>query len=438
MAEEREGIFRKQALERMSSPDRLEQLIQVVSPKEWLLLATFFGLGVLFLTWCIWGQLPTTVSGEGVIVRPRRIIELQSEAAGRLSAVNVRVGDQVKSGELIASIDQAEIRQQLEEDRARLANLELQDREESALQSQQSRLQDRDYAAQKRDLALQIANRDQTIRNTERVNAVLQERLNALHEAIKSGILPKLSSELLETEKEFLSNQALISRLQAERSELQNQVTQIETRRTELARTFLEASTTRRNRILELRRNVALNEVELEKGTRILSQQAGRIVEVDATEGEVLSRGSRLAYLELEEAPGDLACVLYFPVRDGKRLRPGMRVQTTPDSVKRERFGGIIGKVRTVSGFPVTQEGAALVLGNMELARRMLKGEPQIEVIVDLERDPATVSGYKWSSSRGPRMQITAGTTTSGRITIESRSPITYLLPFLRGMSGMD
>jgi len=152
VAEEREGIFRKQALERMSSPDRLEQLIQVVSPKEWLLLATFFGLGVLFLTWCIWGQLPTTVSGEGVIVRPRRIIELQSEAAGRLSAVNVRVGDQVKSGELIASIDQAEIRQQLEEDRARLANLELQDREESALQSQQSRLQDRDYAAQKRDL----------------------------------------------------------------------------------------------------------------------------------------------------------------------------------------------------------------------------------------------------------------------------------------------
>ncbi len=62
MPEERQGIFRKQALERMSSPERLDQLIQIVSPKDWFLLAILLTLGAVSIAWCIWGRLPTTVS----------------------------------------------------------------------------------------------------------------------------------------------------------------------------------------------------------------------------------------------------------------------------------------------------------------------------------------------------------------------------------------
>ena len=74
MAAEKQSLFRKEALERMSSPERLDQLIQIVSPHDWLLLGTMLTMMMLVVAWCIWGQLPTTVTGQGVIVRPRKIV----------------------------------------------------------------------------------------------------------------------------------------------------------------------------------------------------------------------------------------------------------------------------------------------------------------------------------------------------------------------------
>jgi HlyD family secretion protein len=38
----------------------------------------------------------------------------------------------------------------------------------------------------------------------------------------------------------------------------------------------------------------------------------------------------------------------YFPIKDGKQIKPEMVISITPDTVQRERFGGIIGKVNAV------------------------------------------------------------------------------------------
>ncbi len=114
------------------------------------------------------------------------------------------------------------------------------------------------------------------------------------------------------------------------------------------------------------------------------------------------------------------AAVVHFTIADGGRVQPGMRVEVTPDSVERARFGSIIGKVRTVSAFPVTRSEAT----------------PQIDVMVDLERDRSSPGGYRWSASSGPKMRIPPGTTATARVTVESRAPISYILPFLRSRDG--
>ena len=422
----------------MSSPERLDQLIQIVSPRDWFLLAILLSLGGVLIAWCIWGQLPTTVSGRGIMIRPNKIVEIQSQAAGRLADFKLRVGDQVNQGDLLGVIDQSPIRRQLEQDRARLAVLESEDRKQNALQGQQARLQDRDFAAHQKDLQMQIASLNEATHKREALRGVFKKRLDALHEAINVGIEPKVSYDLLETEKENLDNEVRISEMDTQRSDLENRIQQIETERTELSRSLLQSSNQRQNQILELRRNVEVAQVQLENNGRVLSEYSGRVVEISAHPGQAVNAGSRLASLELQEAASDLVCIAYFVVGEGKQIRTGMRIQVTPDSVKRERFGGIVGSVSSVSAFPVTKEGAVVMLGNPEVAERMLRNEPQIEVLVNLEKDGSTYSGYRWSSSKGPQIPITAGTTTSARVTVEKRAPITYLLPILRGALGVN
>jgi HlyD family secretion protein len=432
------GVFRKQALDRMSSPERLDQLIRIVSSKHWLMMAAMLAMMGGVVAWCILGRLPTTVSGQGIIIRPRKIIAMQSQAAGKLLSFNLHVGDQVRKGDLLGLVDQTEIRKQLQEDRLRLVEYETQDRRKTALQQEQILLQDREVEERKKYLLNQASSRDDSIRAAEALAPVLQTRLDMLTEVVKQGLEPRNSAELLQARKDLLENQSKISDLKVLRSEIEGQMQEFKTGEKELERTFFEVSMERRNQIMELRKNIALCEVQLERNTRIVAEHSGWVVEIAANLGQVMSPGTRLASVEVQEPSAGLVCVTYFPVRDGKRIQPGMKIQVTPDTVKRERFGGILGRVSSVSAFPVTREGASLLLGSPEVAARLLGDEPQIEVIAEPETDPATFSGYRWSSRKGPDLSITTGTTTTSRVTIEMRSPITYILPFLREISGIN
>ena len=437
MAEEKQELFRKEALERMSSPERLDQLIRIVAPKDWLFLGSALLIVSMILAWCVWGRLPTTVNGQGVILRPRRIVEIQSQASGRLVTFRLRVGDAVRRGDIIGVIDQAEIRKQLQEDRARLKEFQSQDREKTSLHQEQFQLQSRDVEAQKKYLTMQSLNKEKLIKDAEVLAPILKKRMESRKAMMDQGLIPKVSDEALQAEKEFLENQSRISELQAQLREIESQLKQLDTKQQELQRQLFEASTGRKNEILTLTKNIALYEVQLERDSKITSEYSGRVLEIAVNAGQVLSSGSRIASVEFSPTSEEMVCVTYFPVRDGKRVRPGMKIQVTPDTVKRERFGGILGRVTSVSAFPVTKEAATIFLGTPEVVSRLVKDEPQIEVVANLRKDASNASGFKWSSSAGPPISISAGTTTTARVTVEERAPVSYILPFLRSVSGI-
>jgi HlyD family secretion protein len=115
-----------------------------------------------------------------------------------------------------------------------------------------------------------------------------------------------------------------------------------------------------------------------------------------------------------------------------------MPIQVTPDSVERERYGAIVGTVRSISPFPVSLAEAENVVGSREMAEALVSGGYRIQVVADLEADPSTFSEYRWSSSRGPDFAITAGTTTRARVAVEERAPITFVIPILKAAAGID
>lgn len=130
------------------------------------------------------------------------------------------------------------------------------------------------------------------------------------------------------------------------------------------------------------------------------------------------------------ESSGPLINVAYFTIGDGKRIQTGMKIAITPDTVKREEFGGILGRVTSVSPLPVTTQSAAELIGNAEVAKTLISQSGPLQVIAQLKLDPSTSSGYAWSSGKGsPRQKISPGTTTSVRVTLEEKAPISFVFP---------
>src|SRR5213594_2050620 len=93
MTEEPKKIFRTKALERLSSPEELDQVLQIVTRKSWIPIASLGGLILIAIWWSISGQIPVTVEGIGLLVYPRQIVSFQLPASGQVVDLNVKVGD---------------------------------------------------------------------------------------------------------------------------------------------------------------------------------------------------------------------------------------------------------------------------------------------------------------------------------------------------------
>ena len=108
-----------------------------------------------------------------------------------------------------------------------------------------------------------------------------------------------------------------------------------------------------------------------------------------------------------------------------------MAVQVAPTSIKREQYGFMIGQVDSVAEVPSTAEGMMRILKNRQLVQQLSRTYAPFEVVVSLERDADTPSGYRWSTSRGPEVEINVGTLCLGEVITRRERPINLLLPAL-------
>ncbi len=100
-------VFRKAALERLSSPDQLDTLMQITTPRAWLALAVIGALVLALIAWSILGELTDTVDGVGFLTSttgdaPQAIIF--APTAGQLTSITVSVGDRVQAGDVVAQM----------------------------------------------------------------------------------------------------------------------------------------------------------------------------------------------------------------------------------------------------------------------------------------------------------------------------------------------
>jgi HlyD family secretion protein len=415
-------VFRKVSLERLSSPEQLDQLMKVTDTKGWLIL---LALGVVLVTAVVWGftgSIPQSVSGTGILVKSGGVFEVISLSSGRISDIAVSVGDEVTEGQVVARMAQPELSDQLRELKAVLATLRHQHEEIVAFGGKDVALQTRLLSQQRTTIEQSIAAAEQSVR-------WYQEKI---------GIQEKLVQEGLLTRQTLLNTRQQLDDARQRISDGKSQLSQIAVKELDLRNRRLEEERASQIKIDQQERAIVELASDVQSNTEIVAQQTGRILEILTEQGNVVSKGEAILTLDmLGRTVKDLEAIIFVPSIYGKQIKVGMPALIAPSTVKQEEYGLMLARVTYVSDFPATTRGMRRVLKNDKLVAGLAGADAPYEVHADLLIDSNTVSKYKWSSSQGPPLRIQSGTLATAQITVASRRPAEMVLPLIREYSGL-
>ncbi|MEM6456723.1 MAG: NHLP bacteriocin system secretion protein [Acidobacteriota bacterium] len=417
-------IFRKVALERLSSPEKLDQLIQITRSQDWLALLALGVLLTAVIAWSFYGVIPTEATGTGILLRRGGVVPVVAASAGQIDRMAVAVGDPVAKGDVIAVLRQEGLARQRDDARAR--QQAVQDDYAALLRyaDEQRRLRARGEAGERASLTQQI---ETATREIELLDARLSEERSLLEDG-------------LVTRQAVLATEQQLNTARGEKARLELQRENLALKRLEDEQALAQQIAARETELRELELTLGELTASLEESVNVLSPSDGRVVELLTGRGDVVSAGTAILNLEQAAVTADdetLQAVLYIPAALGKQVHPGMIVRVSPSTVKREEYGTILGEVTWVAAFPSTARGMERLIGNRSLVDRMMLEGPPIQVDVRLLLDPATPTGYRWSSSRGPDVPITSGTLASGSVVVREAAPIELVIPMLRGRLGL-
>lgn len=159
----------------------------------------------------------------------------------------------------------------------------------------------------------------------------------------------------------------------------------------------------------------------------VVSLFSGRVVDLAIEKGMYLDPGQQVALVEVADKP--LAAVFFVPAEQGKLLAPGMQVHVSPSTVKADEYGYMQGRVLAVSQFPVSEGDMLTLLEDDSLVAALSSDDDQLQVDVELVRDPTTPSGFAWSSSKGPPTPVIHGTLCTATFVVGEDHPANLIFP---------
>src|SRR5262245_4784093 len=106
-------LFRKASIDRLSSPEELDQVIRISNSGSWTALLAIFLLCGAASVWAVSSALPTTAFGQGLIVRSGGVINVVSRGAGVVRSIDAAVGQHVTANQVIARVAQPELNERL-------------------------------------------------------------------------------------------------------------------------------------------------------------------------------------------------------------------------------------------------------------------------------------------------------------------------------------
>jgi len=365
----------------------------------------------LAVLWAVSPSVEVEVEGSGVLLQPDSRVGIYARSAGQVQKLFREVGAPIAQGDLVASLDRI--------DQAAPGG-GLVPSNPDAL-----RRQGQAIGKQKAAIRAQIANYTTT-------NQPVAKQLQALESLRQQEVIPRYSPLWVGAQDLYLRNQSQIKALEGQLAVLDASQAELDGQRL---------------------------------SQEVLAPRSGRLLSLSVAPGQAVAPGQRIGTIgpAAQRADRPRSAVGLFSDADAARLKPGDEIKLDPLLQSRDRYGGttqrygsVIGRIVNISPSNADLAEVSRVVGDPELAtslmarsRQAALGEggdpmataadkliaPVVLVTVALE-GAASTSGLRWSSGLGPDLRLENGTPAKLKVVVERRSPVSYLMPFLRWLGG--
>ena len=382
--------------------------------------------GVLVL-WALFWPVPTEVEGKGVLVFPENAGILNARSGGQVRDVFVKTGEHVSRGQVLMQLYLPVLERQLDQQRGNLRQL----------QRHNERLDERDalrLLTEKQSLNTALTKYSDDRRRYGELQSTYANKLRNLDWLAQREVVAPLSTEVVSAEQGLTSTSVNLDDVKINEK---NVVTNYQQVKLNIETQALQ----RRYQIDDLKRQIQVSEAKIAYDGKVLAERDGTMLDLQVIPGQTVGTGQRLGTIGRPEQPSandrPLRAVAYFSPADARRLPLGLPVEVVPLWNQRGRFGGIVGKVKQVLTLPATEDDISTTVGNQQLAQELTKNGPVMRSEIELQRDSSSVDGYRWTLSGGSGVfPIRDGLTVSTHAYVEWRSPISYVIPGLRSLTG--
>ena len=404
-------LFRKAALDKLASPERLDVLMRVTSPMGWLALTTVAGILVGVIVWSIFGSIPERIDGQGVLLRGGANKEIRSTGTGALASLELKEGQMITVGQVVGTISAAGNNEEVNVARTKVQQLENQ------------RLS---------------ANMDagQTVGAARAQIARLRGDLD-----LKRLDLQRAQQEVARLEPLFAAGGITAQRIEGARNQVSAAQSQITSLQGQIAAEEGRIrSATSGGAGLETQIQIAraeLQRVMARVGSQesLTSTVAGRVIEIRKNVGDSVQQNDVVA--TLEDATATVQVIAFVNADVGKRIKVGMPTEVSPTDVKREEYGFMLASVSERGDFAASDAYIMSRMRNEAITKKLTGQSTVVEVRAALKPKDSTPSGFTWSTSEGPPFKIGGGTLVSIAIVVDRKAPITMVMPFLRKTFGV-
>jgi HlyD family secretion protein len=382
----------------------------------------YFTIGVLILlsvilVWGVFGSIMVKMKAFGIITTKLSIYSESSDFGGIVNTIYKTRGDTVKKGDKLIKLSQIELNLQLKDQLFLLT-------QQIIVDSIQMESLENQKKISINNLKLQIEDLQSTKKQSEFEIDFYVKMIDESKILLKKGIMSNTdyNQTLFQLQKLRLSFT----------SDSSNLISLVASKKTYLDQVKLEKQQIISS-IKELKEQTNNLKIKYDTSSYIYASSEGIIQECLVKTGMPVAQFQDVFTIrEINIADTRLYADLFIPYFDMEKAAINMKAVISPYNIDQNRYGKIESTISEISYYPASKTYMYNLLGNQDIVDAFSSNGPVYYSRAILTTDLSTVSGLKWTSAKGPPFTVNAGMSCSADIIVDSRPPISFVIPWFK------